>query len=98
MKPLLKTVLNNTWFHKVIKLRERLNEKNKINKSSRKRFVRLTDLRNKFLVFFLLININVIYLPHIIFSVLIFTLVQMKLKNLIKICQAISDMDVSTLI
>lgn len=98
MKPLLKTVLNNMWFHKVIKLRERLNEKNKINKSSRKRFVRLTDLRNKFLVFFLLININVIYLPHIIFSVLIFTLVQMKLKNLIKICQAISDMDVSTLI
>ena len=98
MKPLLKTVLNNMLFHKVIKLRERLNEKNKINKSSRKRFVRLTDLRNKFLVFFLLININVIYLPHIIFSVLIFTLVQMKLKNLIKICQAISDMDVSTLI
>ena len=98
MKPLLKTVLNNMWFHKAIKLRERLNEKNKINKSSRKRFVRLTDLRNKFLVFFLLINVNVIYLPHIIFSVLIFTLVQMKLKNLIKICQAISDMDVSTLI
>ena len=72
-------------------------KKNKINKSSRKRFVRSTDLLNKFLVFFLLINISVIYLPHIICSA-IFTLVQMKLKNLIKICQTISEMDVSTLI
>lgn len=39
------------WFRKVIKLRERLNGKNKINKSIRKRFVRLTDLLKKFLVF-----------------------------------------------
>ena len=34
-----------------MKLRERLNEKNKINKSTPKRFVRLTDLLKKFLVF-----------------------------------------------